>query len=411
MSDLLTGWRELSNQELRDMGMRDSDIARSSGCSKLYINTRLTGPKDAVGMDIRLATGHLVRDTCRRTREEQVSLRKDCVTRQQLYLADVRGIYANTELTEEARQKLLAAATASRAPCTIDPVFDGKTSMCNVYESSGIHLAECDCTHATQIPSIQYALAERCKEAVAEADTQSSLPGDAVTSKDCENLEMGKGLPDNYKTLRDVRLQNLIARYTTRAITDTSLGQGNYLYCNYPGCSVENPSIHVNALEAGRVKPDCKVPMCVINIQQKWSPESSMRIVGNHITLNCNKDGGDCGGNGAKQPDGSCVCNPGYAGDQCSIRRSGPSTPSSPSSPSPSSLPASTSTSTDAISWLGSYWPYLAAGLVALILISVLVSKISSAEGKRDTQRQKKMLVELKKMDKQLKVVEDREKN
>lgn len=406
-NDLLTGWRELGKQELRDMGMRDLDIRGSSGCDKLYINTRLIGPKDAVGMDIRLATGHLVRDTCRKTREAQVSERKDCVRRQQLYHADVTGIYANTELTEEARQKLLAAAAAKYTLCTIDPAFDGKKRMCDVYDSSGIRLAECDCTHATQIPSIQYALAERCKQAVAEAEAglQSSLPGDAVTSKDCENLELGKGLPDKYKTLRDVRLQNLIARYTTRAITDTSLAQGNYLYCNYPGCSVNNSSIHVDALEADRVKPDCKVPMCVINIQQKWSPESSMRIVGNHITLNCNKDGGDCGGNGAKQPDGSCVCNPGYAGDQCSIRRSGPSTPSSPSPSSSSVLPATAATSADAISWLGSNWPYLAAGLVALILISVLVSKISSAEGKRDTQRQKKMLVELQKMDKQLKVV------
>lgn len=392
---LLGKWRELTSQEAQDMRVP----AAASGCNRLYINDDMMGPKDAVGMDIRLATGHLVRETCIDTRDVQMTERAECVRKQDLYLADARGINQNPSLTSEQRKAALDDLGKTRALCTIDPAFDGKTNMCNMYENNGIHLAECDCTHASQVPSVQYALAVRCKKTLDQGD---------LTSEDCENLETGKGLPDNYRHLKDVPLHNLIARYMTRAAYIDTLGQGNYKTCNYPGCNVLNPNIHVDALEAARVKPDCKVPMCVINMQQKWGADSTMRIVGNRITLNCNRQGDNCSGNGAKQPDGSCICNSGFSGDQCQIAQSSSGTGQSQQSKdvdtARSPAAATESVLDSVLSWIKDYWYVLVVGFLVLFVIFILMGRISEKQGNLTAKKQQQMVKQLVQLDKQIKL-------
>jgi hypothetical protein len=226
--------------------------------------------------------------------------------------------------------------------------------------------------------------------------------GYEMTEDDCKDLEEGRGLPVGYTSLKNSRLSNLIGRYMTR-VTATE-GRGNFLTCNYMGCSKDMArNIHMDVLQAQRQAFTCKVPMCQIKIQQRWSPGAKMNIIGNRITLNCSRtDGSSCSGNGALQPDGSCVCEGGYSGRQCNTRGddgggdSGgeptPGTPRTPGFPAPAPAPASPS-------FFSSNWWWMVLAFVAVVAImAVVASRSSKAEETRDVLQIRKMELELARM-------------
>lgn len=358
------------------------------------------GPTDAVGMNIRFATGWIVADTCRASRQEMLNQRDKCLTKITEYRAALDVIDANKSRSEEDKIKAKNDAyNLMMVGCAQDPAYlEDQKRMCDTYEDNGIRLAECDCSHVTQVPSLETEAVRLCRDSSSEL---SMADGVVMTEEQCKDLEEGRGLPVGYNSLKNSRLSNTIARYMTR-VTATE-GRGNFLTCNYMGCSKDMArNIHMDVLQAQRQAFTCKVPMCQIKIQQRWSPGATMNIIGNRITLNCSKtDGSSCSGNGALQPDGSCVCNGGYSGRQCNSRgddgggtQTTPGTTPGASPGARAPAPAAASTSFFASNW---WWMVLA--LVAVLAIIFTTTRVSRAEQIKDTLEIRRLEVELKQME------------
>jgi hypothetical protein len=395
-----TGWRRLTESEWALMGMPNAKM-RPTGCGELFTRDMIDGPKDSVGMDIRFATGWIVSETCRASRQEMLNQRDKCLAKITEWRSAVDVIDADKSRSEADKIKAKRDAyDLMMVGCTQDPAYlEDQKRMCDTYEDNGIRLAECDCSHVTQVPSLEDQASKLCRQSSPELSLDE---GYEMTEDDCKELEDGRGLPVNYTSLKNSRLSNIIARYMTR-VTATE-GRGNFLTCNYMGCSKDmSRYIHMDVLQAQRQAFTCKVPMCQIKIQQRWSPDAKMNIIGNRITLNCSKiDGTSCSGHGALQPDGSCVCEGGYSGRQCNSRGDGGGAsggdPTPVPLPTPAPAPAPTPAAAGFSSFLESNWWWMALALVALVALVFTATRVTKSEELRAKADTLKLEIEMQKL-------------
>lgn len=226
--------------------------------------------------------------------------------------------------------------------------------VCEYYESRGMFLTECDCLKRDNVPDLavvvalcrekaahQQELADAYNAQVAAGADPATLtrPVMTVNAEMCDKLEAREELRMYPLTERDL-FTHMLSRYLVRAsyvenirsrLTDPSVANdptsGYHAACTLRACSVpESPMHHVPYSETTTAIGACKVNECTAEISSTGAG-GKVTIAGNLFRVNCT--GGEnclavnftapCGEHGACQADGSCECDIGWTGEDCSI--------------------------------------------------------------------------------------------
>jgi hypothetical protein len=277
-------------------------------------------------------------------------------------------------------------------PCTRDHGFEVLARrVCDFYEGEGpgaggwkdFYLTECDCLKRDHVPPLaevvtacrekaaDQALArQQYNDALAAGADLGSLrrPPISVDTEMCDDLEAGRAV----RMASDDRdyFTHLLSRYLTRGLWRESLAKytgnggaaaegpalpsgapaaslesGYHPHCIYEPCrDAESWTYHVPYSETEDAKGTCKnVALCQARITTQFV-RGTVTTRDNVFRVRC--DGGAncsdqnfvprCSGHGLCQPDGSCDCDDGWTGPDCSVEAEPaeevlpPTTPSAP---------------------------------------------------------------------------------
>jgi hypothetical protein len=239
--------------------------------------------------------------------------------------------------------------------------------VCDFYEGSpgawtDFYLAECDCLKRDHVPPVgevvaacrakvqEQALATQVYNEALAAGTETSQlrrPPVTVTDRMCDDLESGSPLEANLFPLdeRDY-FNHLLSRYLTRSVWTERLAAyaaepGHHQHCTYEPCrDAASGTFHVPYSETELAKGTCNVAQCEARITTQFV-RGTVTTRDNIFRVRCS--GGvncmeqnfvpRCSGKGLCQPDGSCDCDPGWTGEDCSVREAPPPAVQTPSGP------------------------------------------------------------------------------
>jgi hypothetical protein len=229
--------------------------------------------------------------------------------------------------------------------------------VCDFYEGSegagwrNMFLAECDCLKRDHVPQLAEVVAACRAKAAAQALAVSQYnaqlsaganvamlnpPRLTVDAEMCDAIEAEEAVRVFPLDDRDY-FNHLLSRYLTRGVWKEVLSKfgdahtvesGFHPFCTYEPCrDGEDPVYFAPFSETQRAKGSCKnVAECQARITRQFV-RGTVRVRDNVFRVECS--GGrncqsenmfpKCSNRGLCQPDGSCDCDDGWTGEDCSI--------------------------------------------------------------------------------------------
>jgi hypothetical protein len=258
-------------------------------------------------------------------------------------------------------------------PCTPDHTYEVLAQrVCDFYEGEGpgawkgFYLTECDCLKRDHVPPLAEVVAA-CRDKAADQAAARQAYNDALAADPTNSAQLRRppvtvdaAMCDDLEAGVAVRMQtddrdyftHLLSRYLTRGLwaealakfgqqgaeagesarlpsgaPEASLATGYHPHCIYEPCrDAESWTYHVPYSETERAKGTCKnVAQCSARITTQ-GVRGTVTTRDNVFRVRC--DGGakcteenfvpKCSGRGLCQPDGSCDCDDGWTGPDCS---------------------------------------------------------------------------------------------